>query len=185
MEARAYLRPQVDLSLSGIRPSPTISLGPGSAPVMAATSAVEWRAMGSVRTEPVVWKPNRGAWLQENAEISFGSAVIRTSYRQCRWACGGLGKPGDFSTAPPDNGDSSAGVDLYANSRLFSGSNTVQGMRSSSDPRSARDSRGWKFRRFLRADQCLAIRAGGLCLVKLERRFSACSVSGKQRSDRV
>jgi hypothetical protein len=128
-----------------------------------------------------------GAWLQENAEISFFS-IGQPNLIQSNGPVGvlvGLGSQATFAdiTGPVGaqiSGHSSAGIDLYANSQIyFLGVNIVQGNGSSADPRSAGIRVDGNSEAFLRGGQVSNNSGPGiLALVNSSADFSGVSFSG-------
>jgi len=139
--------------------------------------------MGSVfGPNQVTGNQSGGAWLQENAEISFwfGGYPNVIQGNGPVGVLAGLGSQVTFFNSAQITGHSSAGVDLYGNSQAyFSGSNTVQGNGSSSDPRSAGIRVDGNSEAFLRGGQVSGNTGPGvLVLVNSSADFSGVSFSG-------
>jgi len=123
-----------------------------------------------------------GAWLQENAEISFWD-VGQPDIIQNNGPVGvlaGFGSQVTFFSSSQISGHSSAGVDLYANSQAYLfGTNTVQGNGSSTDARSAGIRVDGNSEAFLRGGQISGNSGPGvLVLVNSSADFSGVSFSG-------
>jgi hypothetical protein len=124
-----------------------------------------------------------GAWLQENAEISFWAFSSHQNLIQGNGPVGvsaGFGSQVTFFNNAQITGHSSAGVDLYANSQAyFSGTNTVQSNGSTSDARSAGVRVDGNSETFLRGGQVSGNYGPGvLVLVNSSADFSGVSFSG-------
>ena len=122
-----------------------------------------------------------GAWLQENAEISFwdGGQPDIIQNNGPVGVLAGFGSQVTFFSSSQISGHSSAGVDLYANSQgYFFGANAVQGNGSNADPRSAGIRVDGNSEAFLRGGQVSGnIGPGMLVLVNSSADFSGVSFS--------
>ena len=123
-----------------------------------------------------------GAWLQENAEISFwfGGYPNLIQGNGPVGVLAGLGSQVTFFNSVQISGHTSAGVDLYANSQAYLfGANTVQNNGSSGDPRSAGIRVDGNSEAFLRGGQISANSGPAmLLLVNSSADFSGVSFSG-------
>lgn len=130
----------------------------------------------------VLGNQSGGAWLQENAEISFWYGGYPTVI-QGNGPVGvlaGFGSQVTFFNSSQISGHTSAGVDLYANSQAyFFGANTVQGNGSSTDARSAGIRIDGNSEALLRGGQVSGNSGPGvLVLVNSSADFSGVSFSG-------
>jgi len=125
-----------------------------------------------------------GAWLQENAEISFwfGGYPNLIQNNGPVGVLAGLGSQVTFFNSAQISGHTSAGVDLYANSQAYLfGANTVQNNGSSADPRSAGIRVDGNSEAFLRGGQISANSGPAmLVLVNSSVDFSGVSFSGNE-----
>jgi len=125
-----------------------------------------------------------GAWLQENAEISFwfGGYPNQIQGNGPVGVLAGLGSQVTFFNSAQISGHTSAGVDLYANSQAYLfGANTVQNNGSSADPRSAGIRVDGNSEAFLRGGQISANSGPAmLVLVNSSVDFSGVSFSGNE-----
>lgn len=122
-----------------------------------------------------------GAWLQENAEISFwGGYPTVIQGNGPVGVLAGLGSQVTFFTSSQISGHTSAGVDLYANSQAYLfGLNTVQGNGSSTDLRSAGIRVDGNSEAFLRGGQISGNSGPGiLVLVNSSADFSGVTFGG-------
>lgn len=123
-----------------------------------------------------------GAWLQENAEISFwfGGYPNLIQGNGPVGVLAGLGSQVTFFNSAQISGHTSAGIDLYANSQAYLfGANTVQNNGSSADPRSAGIRVDGNSEAFLRSGQISANSGPAmLVLVNSSVDFSGVSFSG-------
>jgi hypothetical protein len=139
--------------------------------------------MGSVAGPNVVsGNQSGGAWLQENAEISFwfGGYPNVIQGNGPVGVLAGFGSQVTFFNSAQISGHSSAGVDLYANSQAYLfGANTVQSNGSSGDARSAGIRVDGNSEVFLRGGQVSGNSGPGLlALVNSSADFAGVSFSG-------